>query len=777
MKVTFLLALTLVANLVMNAQNANITGQITDAGSGETLIGVNLFDLNSQTGATTNEDGRYKLSVPAGTVLLRVTYVGYEKEEYELELSPGQTQILNIALNTESRLMDQVVVTGSKFEKKLGEETVSMEIIRPEQLQNINAVKVDEAIARVPGVNVLDGQVNIRGGAGYSYGAGTRVLLLYNDMPILQADAGFPNWSAVPIENIGQVEIIKGAASALYGSSAINGIINLRSAEPVSKPYFQVSTFGTLYNTPRNNVDSTGEQKAFWKDSDTVQAPHQAGLSLAYRKKFGNFDLTAGGYFYKEESFRQGEFDNRGRISLLTRYRFKNIDGLSIGLNLNSQVGKSGSFFIWNGEGSQAYRYWELIGVPTQTEGFRLTIDPFLNYFDSKGNRHRVQLRYNQVDNDNTNNQGNFSKYYYGEYQYQRRFEDINMTVTMGGVANAVTVKADLYADSVRVDGEFIQVGDPLDGSNFAGYAQLDKKFFNTLNITVGGRLEANKISFTPSEQKFVFRAGANYQAAEYTFIRASWGQGYRFPTIAEKFIQTGLGGGTPSPLTPVVAPNPDLISETGWNTEIGIKQGLRIRKFDMLVDIAGFYQEYQDMMEFTFFQQGLVSGFQSRNIGDTRIYGAEITLGGTGKLGKHPINLMGGYTYTKPEYQEFTDEINQLSSCDENILSYRNQHTFKAESDITLGIFTLGTNLQYYSNMECIDAIFEILLPGVEEFRTANNNGDWIWDLRAGVKIGEHVNIAALVKNVMNREYAIRPARIDPPRSYTLRVSYTIGS
>ena len=78
---------------------------------------------------------------------------------------------------------------------------------------------------------------------------------------------------------------------------------------------------------------------------------------------------------------------------------------------------------------------------------------------------------------------------------------------------------------------------------------------------------------------------------------------------------------------------------------------------------------------------------------------------------------------------------------------------------------------------MECIDAIFEILLPGVEEFRTANNNGDWIWDLRAGVKIGEHVNIAALVKNVMNREYAIRPARIDPPLSYTLRVSYTIGS
>jgi iron complex outermembrane receptor protein len=763
------------STLLLQGQQATVTGQISDAESGETLIGVNILELNSQTGASTDENGKYRLSLPAGEAILRITYVGYEKEEYELQLAAGQSQILNITLQAESRLMDQVVVTGSKFEKKLGEETVSMEIIRPQQLENINAVRVDDAIARVPGVNVLDGQVNIRGGAGYSYGAGTRVLLLYNDMPILQADAGFPNWSAVPIENIGQVEIIKGAASALYGSSAINGIINLRSAEPVSKPFFQIASFGTLYNNPRNNVDSTGAQKAFWRESDTIQTPHQAGLSVAYRKKFGRLDVTAGGYFYKEESFRQGEFDNRARVSLLTRYRVAKVEGLSIGLNLNAQVGESGSFFIWNGTGTEAYKSWELIGLPTRTDALRLTIDPFLTYFDDRGNRHRVQLRYNQVDNDNTNNQGNFSKYYYGEYQYQRQFEDIDLTLTMGGVANAVTVTADLYADSVRVDNEFVQVGDPLNGSNFAGYAQLDKKFFNTLNITVGGRLEANKISFTDAEQKFVFRAGANYQAAEYTFIRASWGQGYRFPTIAEKFIQTNLGGGPPSPLTPVVAPNPELVSETGWNSEIGIKQGLRVRKFDMLVDVSVFYQEYLSMMEFTFFQQGLLSGFQSRNIGDTRIYGTELTLGGTGKLGKHPISLMGGYTYVKPEYQEFTPELDQLSSCDGNILSYRNQHTFKAESEITLGVLTLGTNLQYYSYMECIDAIFEILLPGVAEFREQNNSGDWIWDLRAGVNIGEHINITGIVKNVMNREYAIRPARIDAPRNYTLRVSYTL--
>lgn len=760
------------------AQNAVISGTVTDAASGETLIGVNILESNSGTGAATDLNGKYRLELEPGTASVRVTYVGYEKVEEVLELKAGEVRILNFSIREESRLMNQVVVTGSRFEKKLGEETVSMEVIQPRQLEQINAVQIDDAIERVPGVNVIDGQVNIRAGAGYSYGAGTRVLLLYNDMPILQADAGFPNWSAVPIENIGQVEIIKGAASALYGSSAINGIINLRSAEPKTKGYFSASTFGTVFNNPAGGVDSLGRNKAWWADS-AVAPPYETGLSLAYRKKFGNLDLTAGGYYFKQNSFREGEFDNRGRISLLTRYRVPGVDGLSMGVNINTQVGESGNFFLWNGLGADSYRFWETIGRPTVTKGFRLTIDPFVTYFDPAGNRHRVQLRYNQVDNDNTNQQGNFSKFYYGEYQFQRRWEELDFSITTGGVASYVTVEADLYADSVRVDGRFEQVGDPLDGSNFAGYVQLDKRFFDKLNLSFGARLEANKISFTEPEQKVVFRAGANYQAAEFTYIRASWGEGYRFPTIAEKFIQTALGGGEPGLLNPAILPNPGLVSETGWNAEIGIKQGLRIGSFDAFLDVAGFYQQYQDMMEFVFFQPTVAStGFQSRNVGDTRIYGLEVGLAGRGSIGDNPINLGGGYTWANPEYQDFTPEIDELTSSDENVLTYRNRHTFKAEGDIQFGILLLGTNVQYYSYMESIDQIFEVLLPGVAEWRAARSEGgDWIWDLRAGVDIGDHWTVAGIVKNVMNREYAIRPARIDPPRNYTLRVTYTLGS
>ena len=86
-------------------------------------------------------------------------------------------------------------MTAGKFEKPLGEVTVSLDVLKPRLIQNTNATSVDNVLVKVPGVTIVDGQASIRGGAGFSYGAGTRVLILVDDIPALQADAGFPNWS------------------------------------------------------------------------------------------------------------------------------------------------------------------------------------------------------------------------------------------------------------------------------------------------------------------------------------------------------------------------------------------------------------------------------------------------------------------------------------------------------------------------------------------------------------------------------------------------------
>ncbi len=788
-------------------QNSTIKGVVRDAVTDEELFGVNVVEKGTTNGVSTGIDGDYIFKISSGTHTLVFSYLGYETREMRISLADGETKELNVTLQEEISLLETVVVSASKFEKKLGEETVSLDVIKPNFIENQNLVTIDNAVERNPGVAVIDRQVNIRGGAGYSYGAGSRVLVLLDDLPILQADAGMPNWSSIPTENIGQIEVIKGAASALYGSSAMNGIINVRTAYPTNEPLTKISVWGTQYANPKTydgtrgdwwNLDagefyalsnnsalvqydsSTGEYS--YTDPKRVKRPYDAGISFGHRQKFGKFDLVIGSQISTSAGFRYGDFEHRGRLSIQTRYRFN--ENVNIGLNGNLQVGENGSFFLWNGhESINKYLPASLLGVPTVTGQLRVTIDPFFNYQDEKGNKHKILARWYKVNNDNTNDQGNYSNFFYGEYQYQKRWEDINFTLTTGGVGSYITVHAPLYR---RPDGK-----EDFTGRNFAAYLQLDKKFFNKLNISLGGRIENFMISDTDAETKPVFRAGVNYQPAEFTFLRASFGQGFRFPTVAEKFVSTALGddGGV------LIAPNPSLTSETGISGEIGIKQGVKMGKFNAFLDVAGFINRYHDMMEFnpSYDVQPYLVGFNSQNVGNTQILGVETSIMGEGKIGgKFPTTAMIGYTFISPKYLDW-DKVkeDQSSLTDYNVLKYRFRHVFTGAWDISFiagaGSIDFGVSARHFSFMENIDMMFTSFIPGLIEYRETRlkknwedlaqkkqHKGDFILDLRAGYTFLRNKNkykLSAIMKNVANREYSIRPGMVEAPMSYTLRL------
>ena len=292
-----------------HAQNAVIKGLITDADTQEPLIGATIF-LSNQTGAATGIDGTFEFESVAGTYTLTISYVGYLKQSNEIILTAGQVLVLNNSLVPDNGILNTVVVSGSKFEKKLGEETVSIDVIKQTLINNTNDVKLDQTLQRMPGVCVIDGQANIRGGSGYSFGAGSRVLLLMDDLPVLTGDAAFPSWDFIPMENIEQVEIIKGASSALYGSSALNGIINVRTAYPTSTPETRFSFFNGMYFSPRDTAQK-------WWDDDF---PFTAGASFAHRQKFGRFDLSTGAYVYNQNSYFKDMYNRRGRANINTRY-------------------------------------------------------------------------------------------------------------------------------------------------------------------------------------------------------------------------------------------------------------------------------------------------------------------------------------------------------------------------------------------------------------------------------------------------------------------------
>ena len=90
----------------------------------------------------------------------------------------------NIKLSEPVTDLQTVVVSAGRRKQAIEEVPVSMEIIRPELIDNKGITSLDQAIEQTPGVSTFDGQVSIRGGSGFSYGAGSRVLLLWNGMPL-----------------------------------------------------------------------------------------------------------------------------------------------------------------------------------------------------------------------------------------------------------------------------------------------------------------------------------------------------------------------------------------------------------------------------------------------------------------------------------------------------------------------------------------------------------------------------------------------------------------
>ncbi len=727
------------------SQQAIIRGKVSDAHTGESLPGVNII-ADSTGGTATNDEGYYELFVSEGNHLITFKYIGYREEQISLLVKPGEVVEKNILLQTQSIELNTAVISASRYEQRLSDVTVSMEVIPAKYIETINTTKLDEAISLMPGVDVIDGQANIRGGSGYSYGAGSRVLVLVDELPMLTGDVNDVKWNALPIEIIDQVEIIKGASSALYGSSALNGVINLRTISPGIKPSTTVIISGGMYMRPQR------EELVWWWDRN----PLIGSLQFSHLRKIGPVDLSAGGSGFYDEGYRQDNYERYGRLNAGIRYHPEKIKGLSVGFNTNFQLQAVSDFLIWQDADSGAFI--QNPDAVTPMHGTRFNIDPYALYFDQHDGRHSLKTRYFNIKNefDEDPDKENGSDYFYGEYQYQKKFRN-NLHISVGAAGSYTKGTSNLYGNHF--------------GSTLAVYTQLDHKFFDRLSVSLGLRWERYTLDRTDDESKPVIRAGMNYKLFNFTFIRASFGQGYRYPSMAEKYTSTSLGALK-------IFPNPDLKPETGWSTEIGIKQGFILGSWTGFLDVAGFYTEYNNMMEFIFglYKPDTVEiptidhiGFMSINVGKARISGVDVSLTGQGQAGPVKLQFFAGYTYMDPV---------DLSSdtAGEQILKYRYHHSVKGDFSAGFRKFDAGITIVYTSFMERIDEAFEeeqlgqYFFPGLKEYRNENSNGSVVLDLRIGWQFTSSSRVSFLVKNLLNKEYMGRPGDIQPPRSIWLQ-------
>lgn len=741
------LFLVVFSTMTLSAQ-IQLRGIVLDSKHSEPLISA--FVQVGENFTVTDFNGQFFIPVSVGDTV-KVSYLGYFPKEFIFD---GATLEVEIRLQEMSETLETVTVTGSKFKRRLSETTVSVDIMKPDLIKSINSVDAEGVVNKLPGVQVIGGQANIRGGSGFSYGAGSRVMLLLDDIPALQTDAGFANWGDLPVENVGQVEVVKGAASALYGSAALNGIINFRRATPNSTPKTDFFASGTVYLNPKD------ERMKWW--GDTLR--YRVMTGVAHMRKIGKLDLSAHGFYTKEESFNQNTFENRGRFGANLKYRIN--DYLSLGFNSLGNFVHSSDFFLWRNALRGIYR--PLSGTISEGHRYRVLFDPFVHYINPYGSSHRFNSRIFLINNENNNNQSNSSQTYFNEYQFQHNFNGSRTVLTAGGVFAVTNSDAELFGN------------EQFTFTNAATYLQLEKEFGEYLILSAGLRYEYNKQE-SPEEfmgvlipggkvtdGELISRIGFNFKLAEYSNLRLSWGQGYRYPTVTERFISTTFGSFN-------IVPNPLLMPEFGWSSEIAIKQGFKVNSFEGFLDLSGFISEYDDMIEFTFKDD--IFGFQPINIGDTRISGFEFGIVGKFLVGKIPISVLGGYTYISPIYKNFDEDedLRNNLSTNQNVLKYRSRHTLKMDLQADFKKFSFGVSAQYASHMINIDRRLETPLGQqdlfqIKIFRDLNNDGYVLLDNRLSYKF-DFAKLSFIISNVLNQAYTLRPGLLEAPRNVSLRV------
>jgi iron complex outermembrane receptor protein len=221
------------------------------------------------------------------------------------------------------------------------------------------------------------------------------------------------------------------------------------------------------------------------------------------------------------------------------------------------------------------------------------------------------------------------------------------------------------------------------------------------------------------------------------------------------------------------IFPNPSIQPESGWSSEIGIKQGLLMGKISGQADLALFFSQNSNMIEFPFgpYPDGL--GFMADNVEQSRVFGYEAEFVLSRSVGKISSSFGGGYTYIYPvEFNKYTNKSSDI------YLKYRRKHSVKLSSNTTYKKFTFGLTLYARSKMLNIDDVFvnkstrESILPGFYDYWLEKNKGYILLDENIGYSLSKTITISIAAKNITNLEYMGRPGDIQPPRNYSIRLS-----
>jgi len=706
---------------LFSQSTGGVNGKIIDTRTGEGLPGVNIQIQSSSYGTTSDLDGNYLLEgLSPGEYTITFSMMGYAPHnEKDVAVAIGVPVQLSVHLKSNVLASPQIVVTSSRKDQDILESPFSVSAISQREIQSKAVVNMVDILSYESGVSTIKGQLNIRGTSGYTMGAGSRSLLLLEGIPMLGSAAGNVTWATIPTSEVDRVEIVKSGGSALYGSSAMGGVVNIITRNAPREPETRVSTKIGVYSHPR--VD---EWK--WRDSRGLLY----NTEISHSRNIGKHAAWIRVQKRRDDGFMELNWEEALNISGKIKFNFRNAHSAAVFVNVLDD--KLGLTSIWK---SSASPFLAPEGSKNDgTQGRKIILNGHYNYVYSQDVvlKTKGSAYWNSWDGFGVDPNYSNENRFYEEVQASKIWTaDLTSIVGITMQQNAVDA----------------QIFGAHKSNSLATFLLLERRV-NQFTLSMGSRWESYEVDGKNQDQVFSPQLALNWKPSPWLGLRISTGKGFRVPTVAEMFTSARRSIFT-------VEPNPDLISETSINSEFGItlltgQMGL----IDLLkLDAAIFHNRFENFIEPVPDSDAVI---HFTNIADARIMGLEVGLGVS--VFNNLMDYKSALTVLDPVELDSQGEILDT-------LAYRHRYHWVNSFGIHHWGMDAAIEYRYLSRMESVQLFQENDMTG-QDTRVPIH----VWNIGLG-KSYQDWHFLLRVENVFQYYYTQLERNIEEERILTFSV------
>ncbi|MBO7279261.1 MAG: TonB-dependent receptor [Bacteroidales bacterium] len=503
--------------------DANLVGHILDKNTGEHLPFISVVLQGTMLGTTSDASGHFYLkNLPEGEFILEISAIGYKTIARPITLKKGRTLELNFHLEEEAIALGGVVVTASRSETLRQLAPTLVNVVDAKVFSQTNSVNLAQGIAFQPGIRVETNcqncgfqQIRING----LDGPYTQILI--DSRPVFSALAGVYGIEQIPASMVERVEVMRGGGSALFGSSAIAGTINIITKEPV-RNFGEVGHGMTVLGN--GTMDHNTSLNASFVTDD-----NKAGLFL-----FGQ-SRDRGGYDANGDGFTE----------------LAELQGQTLGLRSYVKTGVYSKLSFEYHHMNEYRRGGDSLGRPPHeaniAEQIRHNINAGSVKFDyfSPNTKHRLSVFGSA--------QHIARESYYGGGQDLNAYGSTRGMTWVGGAQYIYKMDDCLFMPADLTVGTEI-IGDYLNDTMW-GYNRYTEQEVFTESIfaqnewknrrwsfLIGGRLDKNSLLRNPI---FSPRLNVRFNPSEKVNLRASYSSGYRAPQVFDEDLHVANVGGT----------------------------------------------------------------------------------------------------------------------------------------------------------------------------------------------------------------------------------------